>query len=250
MQIANEFSLDLPLEQAWPLLTDLERVAPAMPGVRVDGVDGRDLRATMRVKVGPITVAYRATVTLASADEATRTAVLRASGREVRGRGTVDATVTAALRPAGSSATAVALTTDLAVTGRVAQFGGGVMSEVADRLLRQFAQRLVAELERPAPAAADGAATAVGGAAGATATATAPSQAAADVADRNGHAPDAAARTAAATAAAADDAPLDLGKVAGSALLPGGPAATAFLGGLLGALVGALAAALLLRGRR
>jgi carbon monoxide dehydrogenase subunit G len=151
MRIANEFRLDVPLDEAWSLLTDLERVAPAMPGVTVDGASGDDLRATMRVKVGPIGVAYATTVTLESADEGTRTAVLKASGKERRGHGTVAATVTAGMRESGPGATVVSLTTDLAVTGRVAQFGGGVLQEVADRLLKQFAERLVTQLREPAP---------------------------------------------------------------------------------------------------
>jgi carbon monoxide dehydrogenase subunit G len=228
MEIANEFSLGVPLERAWPLLTDLERVAPAMPGVTVEGSEGDELRATMRVKVGPITVSYRTKVVLASADETTQTAVLKASGRELRGSGTVEATVTAVLRPSGDTAdaTIVTLTTDLAVTGRVAQFGGGVMREVADRMLRQFAQRLATQLEEPvAPAATSSA----------TSSASAPRPAA--------PAPAGAPRPAAPEA-------LDLGAVAGTALLPSGPTTAAFLGAFAGTFLGALLAALLLRARR
>ncbi|MDO8199477.1 SRPBCC family protein, partial [Conexibacter sp. CPCC 205762] len=152
MEIANEFSLGLPLERAWPLLTNLERIAPAMPGVSVDGYEGDELRATMRVKVGPIGVTYRAGVTVVSADPASNTVVLRASGQEARGSGTVEATITALLRPVEDDPerTTIDLLTDVAVTGRVAQFGGGVMREVADRLLRQFARRLEQQLvEQP-----------------------------------------------------------------------------------------------------
>lgn len=250
MQIANEFSLGLPLEQAWPLLTDLERVAPAMPGVTVEGADGDDLRATMRVKVGPITVSYRTTVTLASVDEASRTAVLKARGGELRGRGTVEAEVTAVLRADGAEATVVALTTELAVTGRVAQFGGGVMAEVADRLLRQFAVKLVTELEQPEPAAvAAGSGEAAAGAGERSADAASAGDAAG--AGANGHAPGAAAAAATASRPAAprQAEPVDLGSVAGAALLPGGPVAGAFLGAFLGTFLGALLAAVLLRDR-
>lgn len=225
MEIANEFSLSVPLERAWPLLTDLERVAPAMPGVTVDGADPEGgLRVTMRVKVGPISVTYRTVVSLVSADPATHTAVLKASGREARGQGTVEATVTALLRAAEDEEerTEVDLLTDVAVTGRVAQFGGGVMKEVADRLLRQFARRLEAQLvEEPAPSS--------------------PPRAAAD-------APKVAAAAPPSTAAAEPET-VDLGGIATAALLPRGPAVGAFAGALLGTFLGSLLAALLLRRR-
>jgi uncharacterized protein len=157
MLIETGFTLGRPLEESWGLLTDLERVAPAMPGVTVESFDAEGLHATMRVKVGPVTATYRTTVTIVSLDEATRTAVLRASGKETRGPGTVSATVTATMTAAGA-ATEVQLSTDLAVTGKIAQFGGGVMTEVADKLLRQFAESLEAQLGA-APASEPAAAT-------------------------------------------------------------------------------------------
>src|SRR3954454_215392 len=101
MLIQTGFSRGSPVEEAWPMLTDLERVAPAMPGVKVDSADDEGLHATMRVKVGPVTASYRTLVTIESLDEAVHTAVLKASGRETRGPGTVEATVTAALRADG-----------------------------------------------------------------------------------------------------------------------------------------------------
>ncbi|HST38041.1 MAG TPA: SRPBCC family protein [Conexibacter sp.] len=223
MEIANEFSLSVPLERAWPLLTDLERVAPAMPGVTVDGADpDGGLRVTMRVKVGPISVTYRTVVSLVSADPATHTAVLKASGREARGQGTVEATVTALLRAAEDEEerTEVDLLTDVAVTGRVAQFGGGVMKEVADRLLRQFARRLEAQLvEEPA----------------------APSPASSASSAEQKATP--------ASSLAAEPETVDLGGIATAALLPRGPAVGAFAGALLGTFLGSLLAALLLRRR-
>jgi len=256
MEIANEFSLSVPLERAWPLLTDLARVAPAMPGATVTAVEPDGIRATMKVKVGPISVAYRVRVELVSQDEATHVAVLRASGREARGQGTVEATVTARLRADGDQ-TAVALTTDLAVTGRVAQFGGGVMKEVADRLLRQFAQRLEAQLEAPAAAGDSGASAAGSGASasgpapvGAGAQASAPAgEGGAAGAGGGANSGGAAAPTSAPAAAPGDEEAVDLGRIAGSALLPSGPATGAFAGAFLGTFLGILLAALLLRRR-
>jgi len=154
MLIETGFTLARPLEQSWALLTDLERVAPAMPGVTVESSDDEGLHAVMRVKVGPVTAAYRTVVSIVSLDEAARVAVLRASGKETRGPGTVEATVTATMAAEGDAATAVQLSTDLAVTGKMAQFGGGVMTEVAEKLLRQFADQLEEQLAEPAPAAA------------------------------------------------------------------------------------------------
>jgi carbon monoxide dehydrogenase subunit G len=240
MEIANEFSLGLPLERAWPLLTDLERVAPAMPGVTVDAVEDDGLRATMRVKVGPIAVTYRTVVTLVSADPATHTAVLKARGREARGQGTVEATVTALLRAAEDEPerTEVDLLTDVAVTGRVAQFGGGVMKEVADRLLRQFARRLEQVVQEPAAvgAAVSGAAAGAGaGPAGGNDASAAPA---------NGGEP-----RATPASAPAEPETADLGGIATAALLPSGPTAGAFAGAFLGTFLGALLAALLLRRR-
>ena len=145
VKIETGFTVSLPVHEAWPLLTDLERVAPLMPGVVIDAVEDDGLRATMRVKVGPVHAAYRMRVRIDSLDSTMHTAVLKASGRETQGPGTVEATVIAALTDA-AGATAVALSTDLTVTGRVAQFGGGVMTEVADRLLVQFTERLEADL--------------------------------------------------------------------------------------------------------
>jgi hypothetical protein len=102
-----------------------------------------------------VTAAYRTVVSIVSLDEASRTAVLRARGKETRGPGTVEATVTATMAAEGDAATAVQLSTDLAVTGKMAQFGGGVMTEVAEKLLRQFADQLEEQLAEPAPAAAE-----------------------------------------------------------------------------------------------
>jgi carbon monoxide dehydrogenase subunit G len=152
MRIETGFRLGTPVESAWPVLIDLERVAPCMPGVTVESGQDDYLQTTMRVKVGPVTATYRTTVSVESLDEAAHTAVLRVRGQETRGPGTVEADVTAVLSPDGDGASStVSLTTDLDVTGKVAQFGGGVMTEVADRLLQQFAERLEAELAPPAP---------------------------------------------------------------------------------------------------
>jgi carbon monoxide dehydrogenase subunit G len=221
MQIGNRFALSLPLADAWPLLSDLGRVAPLMPGVQVENADDEGLHAKMRVKVGPVTVSYKMLVVTESLDEQTHTAVLRATGREVRGQGTVSAKVTAKLNEADGG-TVVELTTDLDVTGRVAQFGGGVMQEVADRLLQQFVKKLETDLtkEPEQPAAGDAAPQAgKDGQAAAGQGAQAAGQAPSGTAPRPAPAP--------------EPEPVDLGAAAGAALAPKAAQGAAFLALLL-----------------
>ncbi|MDA8292684.1 MAG: SRPBCC family protein, partial [Actinomycetota bacterium] len=141
MDLNHDFTVDLPVDEAWSLLTDLERVAPCMPGATLESVEGGTYTGTVKVKVGPVTAQYRGTVAFTERDEERRRAVLRAEGRETKGQGNASATITATLRPE-SGATAVSITTELAVTGRVAQFGRGVIAEVSSRLLQQFVECL------------------------------------------------------------------------------------------------------------
>jgi carbon monoxide dehydrogenase subunit G len=244
MEIANDFSLGVPLEETWALLGDLGRVAAAMPGATVDAVDADGVRVTMKVKVGPISVAYRARVEIVSRDEAAHVAVLRATGREARGQGTVEATVTAALRGDGAR-TDVALTTDLAVTGRVAQFGGGVMKEVADRLLKQFARRLEAQLAAPVAVGAGSGAGAMSDA-GAGSSVNGAGEGGADAAAGVG-ASAAPSPAGAPAAPSGQPAPVAPAPAPARPLVPAGPALDAFVGGLLGALLATLLLGLLRR---
>jgi hypothetical protein len=137
MELTNDFRVALPVEQAWVVLTDLERIAPCMPGAQLQEVEGDDYRGVVKVKVGPITAQYKGQATFLSRDEGHHVAVLRAEGRETRGQGNAHAIITASLTPDGSG-TAVSVVTDLTVTGRVAQFGRGVLADVSAKLLGQF----------------------------------------------------------------------------------------------------------------
>lgn len=141
MELANEFTVDVPLEEAWTVLTDVRRIAPCMPGAALEEVDGDDYHGVVKVKVGPITAEYRGKAHFIEQDGATHRAVLRAEGRETRGQGAASATITATLEPSGSG-TRVSVATDLALTGRVAQFGRGVLADVSNRLLGQFVDAL------------------------------------------------------------------------------------------------------------
>lgn len=141
MELRNDFHVSVPIEQAWEVLTDLPRIAPCMPGAQLQRVEGDEYHGVVKVKVGPITAQYKGVARFVERDEHSRRAVMRAEGRDTRGQGTASATVTAVL--AGDDAgTAVSLVTELAITGKVAQFGRGVLADVSGRLLDQFAQRL------------------------------------------------------------------------------------------------------------
>jgi carbon monoxide dehydrogenase subunit G len=143
LEITDDFVVPLSLGDTWALLTDVEKIAPCLPGARLDEVTDGEYAGAVRVKVGPITVEYKGTASFSELDEVNHRLVLVAAGRETRGQGNAAATVTASLIEEGG-ATKVDLRTDLDITGKVAQFGRGVLSDVSGRLLRQF----VANLER------------------------------------------------------------------------------------------------------
>jgi len=137
MELSNEFVVPVAVDEAWGLLTDVERIAPCMPGAELQEIDGAEYRGIVKVKVGPITAQYKGKATFVEKDDAAHKAVLRAEGRDTRGQGNANATITATLVPEGSG-TKVTVVTDLAITGRAAQFGRGVMADVSTKLLGQF----------------------------------------------------------------------------------------------------------------
>jgi carbon monoxide dehydrogenase subunit G len=154
MELTNEFTVDAPIEQAWSVLTDLERIAPCMPGAQLTEVEGDEYRGNVKIKVGPITAQYKGVATFVSKDDASHVAVLKAEGRDTRGQGNASATITASLTPAGAG-TKVVVGTDLTITGKVAQMGRGVLADVSGKLLDQFVQSLESDvLGGSAPAAA------------------------------------------------------------------------------------------------
>jgi carbon monoxide dehydrogenase subunit G len=141
MKLEHEFHVDADVDVAWRVLLDIERIAPCMPGAQLQEVDGDEYRGIVKVKVGPITAQYKGTARVAEADEATHRLVLRAEGRDTRGQGNASATITALLAADGDG-TQVSVDTDLNVTGKVAQFGRGVMADVSQKLLGQFVECL------------------------------------------------------------------------------------------------------------
>ena len=141
MQLDHEFTVPVPAARAWPVLTDIEQVWPCMPGATVTKISGADFEGQVKVKVGPITVTYRGAASFLELDETARRVVIEARGKETRGVGTASARVTAHLQDQGQ-ATVVRVSTDLSITGRPAQFGRGVLTDVGAKLLGQFAQCL------------------------------------------------------------------------------------------------------------
>ena len=145
MELTNEFRVTAPPDEAWSALTDVERIAPCLPGAELQEVSGDEYRGVVKVKVGPITAQYKGAATFVEKDDANRRAVLRAEGRDTRGQGNASATITATLEPDGDG-TLVKVVTDLTVTGKVAQFGRGVLADVSAKLMQQFADRLQSDV--------------------------------------------------------------------------------------------------------
>ena len=147
MKINNEFTVGVPVQQAWDVMLDLERIAPCLPGaaIREDKGDG-EYEGTMKVKIGPITANYKGTVKFEETDEENHRAVLNAAGRDARGQGTASATIVSSLQEEGDSSTRVKVETDMKLTGRAAQFGRGIAQDVATKMLTQFADCLEREI--------------------------------------------------------------------------------------------------------
>ena len=145
MQLEHSFTVPVGIDDAWKVLLDIERVAPCMPGAAIDSIDGDDFTGTVKVKLGPIGLTYKGKASFVEKDEAAHRTVIRAQGRDARGNGTAAATVTATLTEDGAS-TKVDVLTDLDITGKPAQFGRGVMVDVGNKLIGQFADCLAGKL--------------------------------------------------------------------------------------------------------
>lgn len=148
MRFEHEFTVPVPIEQAWAVLLDVERVAPCLPGATLDTFEGDEFTGRMKVKVGPITVTYQGSAAFEDVDKDSHTLTIQASGKEARGAGTAAATVKARLTPVDGS-TKVTVETSFNVTGRPAQFGRGVMAEVGGKLIDRFAANLAELFAEP-----------------------------------------------------------------------------------------------------
>lgn len=146
MKIENSFEVPAPPERAWALLMDVPRIIPCMPGATLDEtVDEANWKATMAVKLGPISLSFKTDVKREDADEAARRATLSAKAREARGRGNANATIESSLT-SQNGGTKVDIVTDLQLTGAVAQYGRGLVADVASQLVTQFADCLKGQL--------------------------------------------------------------------------------------------------------
>jgi carbon monoxide dehydrogenase subunit G len=150
MKIDNEFTVSVPVEEAWQALTDLAGVSLCLPGARLIGVEGGVYSGEVRVKVGPVVSEYSGTAQFEEKDDASHRAVIDAKGRESRGAGNASAAITMVLRADGQR-TVVTVDTDLKISGKIAQLGGGMIKEVSEKLLGQFVECLEAKLATPAP---------------------------------------------------------------------------------------------------
>jgi carbon monoxide dehydrogenase subunit G len=145
MQLEHTFTVPVGVEDAWRVLLDIERIAPCMPGAVIESVDGDDFTGSVKVKLGPIGLTYKGKASFVEKDAATHRVVIDARGRDARGNGTANAKVTATLTESGGS-TDVHVLTDLDITGKPAQFGRGVMVDVGNKLIGQFADCLAGKL--------------------------------------------------------------------------------------------------------
>ena len=159
MKIANEFTVHVPIDVAWTVLTDLEGIAPCLPGAQLTGVDGDVYQGKVKVKVGPVISEFAGTARFSAKDEHAYHAVIDAKGRDARSAGNAAALITAQLRPDGDS-TAVSVDTGLRTSGKLAQFGSGIIKEVSEKLLGQFVAALEAKIAAgetpPGETSADG----------------------------------------------------------------------------------------------
>jgi carbon monoxide dehydrogenase subunit G len=145
MKIANEFTVSVPIDDAWDILTDLEQIIPLMPGAQMTGRDGDDVLGKVKVKVGPVTSEFSGKVHFVEQNRDEHRAVIDGKGKEARGTGNAAATVTAQLHDAGDH-TRVTVDTDLKVVGKLAQFGSSMLQQVSEKLLGQFVESLEAKL--------------------------------------------------------------------------------------------------------
>ena len=143
MEIADSFRVSTSIADTWKVLLDIEGIAPCLPGAQLQEVEGDEYRGIVKVKVGPITAQYKGVARITESDDANHRVVIRAEGRDTRGQGNASASATAVLQPDGEG-TRVSIDSDVTITGKVAQFGRGVIADVSAKLLDQF----VACLER------------------------------------------------------------------------------------------------------
>ncbi|MCH1514362.1 MAG: SRPBCC family protein [Acidimicrobiales bacterium] len=141
MELNNDFEVSAPIEKVWEVINDVELIAPCLPGAQLEEVENDEYRGFVKVKVGPITAQYKGVAKFVEKDDSNHRVVIRGEGRDTRGAGNAAADITASLEPT-EEGTLVTVVTDLKITGKVAQFGRGVMADISKKLMGQFADNL------------------------------------------------------------------------------------------------------------
>lgn len=158
-QLTNEFTVNRPVDEAWPIITDIERIAPCMPGAELQEIEGDTFRGVVKVKLGAISTQFKGEAHFTERDDTAHRAVISAAGRDTRGRGNASAEITAQAESLSPTSSRVVVATDLRITGKIAQFGRGIMGDVSSKLMEQFAANLNEMLDadklEPAADAAD-----------------------------------------------------------------------------------------------
>ena len=142
MDLRHEFTVAVPIADAWRILTDLERIAPCLPGAQLTEVEGETYRGHVGVKVGPVVAQFKGQASFIERNDATYTAALKGEGRDTGGKGNASAIITASLTSESATSTRCNVHTDLTISGKVAQFGRGALADVSDKLLAQFVANL------------------------------------------------------------------------------------------------------------
>jgi carbon monoxide dehydrogenase subunit G len=142
VDLNHEFIVNVPVNDAWLILTDLERIAPCLPGAQLTEVEGDIYRGQVKIKVGPIVAQFKGQASFVTRDDAAHTASLKGEGRDTTGKGTASAIITAQLTSVTPTSTKCTVVTNLTISGKVAQFGRGALADVSDKLLAQFSENL------------------------------------------------------------------------------------------------------------
>jgi carbon monoxide dehydrogenase subunit G len=142
MDLNHEFTVNVPVAEAWAILTDLERIAPCLPGAQLTEVEGDTYRGQVKIKVGPILAQFKGQASFVSRDDVAHKASLKGEGRDTTGKGNASAIITAELTSVTPTSTKCTVHTDLSISGKVAQFGRGALADVSDKLLAQFSENL------------------------------------------------------------------------------------------------------------
>lgn len=140
--ITNEFTVNRPIEEAWSVLCDVERIAPCLPGAQLQEIEGDVFRGVVKIKLGAVNANFKGEASFVERDDAGHRAVLSASGRDTGGRGNASADVTAEAVALSPTSTRCTVTAELHITGKVAQFGRGIMGDVSKKLMDQFSANL------------------------------------------------------------------------------------------------------------